>query len=185
MAPYSPNICSPGAVHGCPLLCVFTPLFFFIHQFNPSSHPSGQIFTDCPPQPFELIIEFHSHSITLKPRIIIEETLCLCRTSPHPLLSYISAITRGEEAGAVRGYQSLWRLEEDQAGDTHRNMPAWLASHDWLSISPLSAWGGKDGEAAMVAKKRRRRTERIGLEADYGKRLTEAVEQGRDRWWKG
>ena len=22
--PYSPNICSPGAVHGCPLLCVFT-----------------------------------------------------------------------------------------------------------------------------------------------------------------
>ncbi|CAB1444763.1 unnamed protein product [Pleuronectes platessa] len=29
-APYSPNICSPGAVHGCPLLCVSS----CVHQMN-------------------------------------------------------------------------------------------------------------------------------------------------------
>lgn len=49
-------------------------LFFFIHQFN----PSGQIFADCLPLPFELITGFHSHSLTLKPGIITAETLCLC-----------------------------------------------------------------------------------------------------------
>jgi len=36
-------------------------------------------------------------------------------------------------------------MEEDKAGDTHPNIfSASLASHDWLSISPLSAWRGKD-----------------------------------------
>lgn len=41
--------------------------FIFIHQFNPSSHPSSQIFTDCLLFPFQLITGFHGHSFTLNP----------------------------------------------------------------------------------------------------------------------
>lgn len=42
------------------------PLFIFIHQFNPCSHPSNQIFTNCLPHAFVLITGLRSYSVIEK-----------------------------------------------------------------------------------------------------------------------